>query len=132
MNKHVKLDTHTLHTQTNMHVNSCKQMHTLCICTYTKHNTVLDMERTYLTPNITGTTNCINRATLGVVTSSSAAYTRAPATPAAPNMVIQYTVNNKSYAREKLHGFCGFSMYCENFSNECLEHGSTFNTDETK
>ena len=34
----------------------------------------------------------INRATLGVVTSSSAAYTRAPATPVAPNMVVlQYT-----------------------------------------
>ena len=43
---------------------------------------------TYLTASITGTTNCINRATLGVVTSSSAAYTTAPATPAAPNMVI--------------------------------------------
>ena len=84
------------------------------------------MDRTYLTPNITGTTNCINRATLGVVTSSSAAYTRAPATPAAPIKAIQYTINNKSYAREKLCSFYGFSMNWENFPYECFEQWQRF------
>ena len=45
-----------------------------------------------------------------------------------------HTVNDKSYAREKLCGFHGFSMDHESFPYEsnALSNGSTFNTDEAK
>jgi len=45
---------------------------------------------THLTANNTGTTTWMSRATLGVVNSSRAVYARAPATPAAPEMIVGY------------------------------------------
>ena len=44
-----------------------------------------------------------------------------------------YTVNDKNYAREKLHGLSEFSMNHKSFPyRKALNNGSTFNTDEAK
>ena len=36
------------------------------------------------------------------------------------------TVSDKSYVREKLRGFCGFSMKLESFPYECFEQWQHF------
>ena len=45
------------------------------------------------------------------------------------DMIDVLTINDKSYAREKLCSFRGFSMHRESFP---LSNGGTFNTEEAK
>ena len=44
----------------------------------------------------------------------------------------KYTVNDKSYAKEKLCSFRRFSMNRKNFPMNALNNSRTFNTDEAK
>ena len=41
-------------------------------------------------------------------------------------LILSTTVKDKSYAREKLRGFCGFSMNCKSFPYEFFEQWQHF------